>query len=274
MYAEGLAPSGVMALRMLTATPLFLVLVMMHRKKLSNIRRKDWGLMGLLAFIGYYLCSLVNMIGLQYVSVGLERIILFSYPSLVIAGSILFQGARPSLGIYIACASTWTGLSLIIHDEISFAGNVNEILFGSALVLLRAVIYAGYIILAKPVIQRVGVQLYTGLTMSICAAIIFGHFLLENGNFANLFATGKIISYGSAIGIFGTVIPLLLLSYALSKISSSSYAVISSVGPVLTIVLSLLFIGQLPDIAQMAGLTLAVSSGLFATLQMQKKPTT
>ena len=275
MYAEGLGPSGVMALRMLTATPIFLVMVALHWKKLENIRLKDWGLMALLAFIGYYLCSLVNMIGLQYVSVGLERIILFSYPSIVIAASILFQGARPSLATYIACGLTWAGLGLIIHDEISFAGNVNEILFGSAMVLLSAIIYAGYIIIAKPVIQRVGVQLYTGLTMTLCAVFIAIHFLLENGNVEGLFASGKIISYGTAIGVLGTVVPLLLLSYALSQISSASYAVMSSIGPVLTIALSLFFIGQLPDIAQLAGLLLAIIGGLFASLQKtQKKATT
>ncbi|MFC5050596.1 DMT family transporter [Rubritalea spongiae] len=274
MYAEGLVPSSVMALRMLTATPVFVVMVALHWKKLTTIRRRDWGLMGLLAFIGYYLCSLVNMIGLQYISVGLERVILFSYPSIVIAGSILFQGSRPKAGTYIACILTWVGLSLLIHKEISFAGDTNQILYGSAMVLLSAIIYASYIMIAKPVIQRVGVQLYTGLTMCICAGIILGHFSIENGDFSSLFASQEIISYGAAIGIAGTVIPLLLLSYALSKISSSSYAVISSIGPILTIVLSILFIGQLPDKAQCIGLTLSIVGGIFASLQKQNNAST
>ncbi|MGJ8674011.1 DMT family transporter [Rubritalea sp.] len=272
MYAEGLAPSGVMALRMLAATPVFLVMVALHWKKLATIRRKDWGLMGLLAFIGYYLCSLVNMIGLQYVSVGLERVILFSYPTIVIAGSILFQGARPSIRTYIASGLTWGGLSLIIHNEISFAGNANDVLYGSAMVLLSAVIYASYIMIAKPVIQRVGVQLYTGLTMTFCAGIIISHFSIENGDFSSLFASQEIISYGVAIGIVGTVIPLLLLSYALSKTSSSSYAVMSSIGPVLTIGLSLVYVGKLPDIMQFCGLALAVAGGIFASFQKNKTP--
>ena len=118
MFAEGLAPSSVMALRMLTATPVFMIMVALRWKRLSSISRKDWGLMTLLSFIGYFLCSLCNMTGLQHVSVGLERVILFSYPSIVLAGSILFQGARPSAKMYAACGLSWIGLTLIIRDEI------------------------------------------------------------------------------------------------------------------------------------------------------------
>ena len=267
MFAEGLAPSGVMALRMLTATPVFVIMVGLRWKNLSKISGKDWGLMALLSFIGYFLCSLVNMTGLQYVSVGLERVILFSYPSIVLVGSIVFQGARPSGKMYAACALSWGGLCLIIREEISFAGDANLILLGSGLILLSAVLYAGYILVAKPVIQRIGVQLYTGITMVFCAITILSYFCINDGNFSNLFGSNIVISYGAIIGIFGTVIPLLMLSYALSKISTSSYAVISSVGPVATILLATIYMGKVPEGLQLLGLLLSVLGGLLATQQ-------
>lgn len=271
MFAEGLAPSGVMALRMLTATPVFVIMVALRWKRLSSISRKDWGLMALLSFVGYFLCSFVNMTGLQYVSVGLERVILFSYPSIVLAGTILFHGARPSPKMYAACGLSWIGLTLIIRDEISFAGNTGLVLYGSAMILLSAIIYAGYILVAKPVIKRVGVQLYTGITMLICMAIILVFFSLDNGDFYSLLESTKVIGYGTIIGVFGTAIPILLLSYALTKTSASSYAVVSSIGPVATIILATIYMGKIPEGIQMLGIALSVSGGFLASRQSAPK---
>ncbi|PQJ29104.1 hypothetical protein BSZ32_11780 [Rubritalea profundi] len=267
MFAEGLTPSGVMALRMLTATPVFMIMLALRWKNISKISRKDWGLMALLSFAGYFLCSLLNMTGLQYVSVGLERVILFSYPSIVLAGSILFQGARPSGKMYAACGLSWVGLTLIIREEISFAGDASLILLGSSLVLLSAIIYAGYILVAKPVIQRIGVPLYTGITMVFCAITILSYFSVNDGNFRSLFSSNIVIGYGAAIGIFGTVIPLLMLSYALSRINTSSYAIISSIGPVATILIATIYVGKMPEGLQLLGVLLSVAGGLLATKQ-------
>jgi len=125
----------------------------------------------------------------------------------------------------------------------------------------------GYILVAKSVIQRVGVQLYTGITMVFCAITILSYFSINDGNFSSLFSSNIVIGYGVAIGIFGTVIPLLMLSYALSKISTSSYAVISSIGPVVTILIATIYMGKIPEGLQLLGISLSVIGGLLATKQ-------
>ena len=267
MYAEGISPGGVLTLRMISALPFFVLMVALLGREVLTVRLKDWGLMALLSFVGYFLCSLVNFTGLQHISVGLERVILFSYPTLVLAGSVLFQGAKHSPKMYAACALSWVGLYLLIRQEISFAGDYNLVILGSVMVLASAIIYAAYIIIAKPVIQRVGVQRYTGISMSFSCFFVLGYFTSTGGEFSSLFVSPKVIAYGVIIGVFGTVIPTFLLSYGLSKISSSSYAVVSSIGPVITIVLAAVFVGNQLAGLQLIGMGFSITGGVLASIQ-------
>ena len=142
------------------------------------------------------------------------------------------------------------------------------------MVLLSAVIYAGYILVAKPVIKRVGVQLYTGVTMLMCMVIILTYFGFDNGNFYSLLESNKVIGYGAIIGVFGTAIPILLLSYALTKTSASSYAVVSSIGPVATIVLATIYMGEMPNSVQLLGIILSIGGGFLASRQSSQKKLT
>ncbi|MFC4991570.1 DMT family transporter [Rubritalea tangerina] len=281
LFEEGLSPNAVMALRMLSALPFFLIMVALRWHQLSQITRRDWAQMGVLAFVGFFLCSLINFTGLQYVSVGLERIILFSYPSIVLAGSFLFQGKRPTLPMLSACFLSWIGLTIMVRDEIHLTGNSTWILYGTLLILLSAGIYAGYILLAKPIIQRVGTQLYTGISMSLSACFVLLYFSLTGGEYNQLVKSQQVLSYGLVIGILGTVAPTFLLSYGLSKISADAYAVISSIGPVATIALATGLAGQMPTLAQCLGIGLSIVGAILAAkpkspiaLSPLKRPTT
>ena len=66
-----------MALRMLSALPFFLLLAWFNRANNKNIVAKDWGILVVAGLIGYYLSSWLDFAGLMYISASLERIILF-----------------------------------------------------------------------------------------------------------------------------------------------------------------------------------------------------
>jgi len=265
MYAEGLNPSGVLALRMSVALPFYLTLAFCMRRSLSDIPLKDWFAMAGLALIGYFFCSLVNANGLQFISVGLERVILFSYPCLVLLGSSVFQKRRPSRTLIIACALSWVGLFLVIYEEIQISSNTSSVLTGAALVLLSAIIYAGYILIAKPLILRVGSERYTSLVMCFSCILVLVYFGITDGNVAALTSSKKAIICGVIIGIFGTVVPTYILSFGLAKTQASSYAILSSAGPVGTIILSLVLAGHFPSWVQCAGVALSIIGCLLAS---------
>ena len=77
---------ALMALRMLFSLPIFLLAAAWHNRKTQPrpLRRKEWLAVILLGLDGYYLASCLDCYGLQYVSAGLERIILFLYPTFVV----------------------------------------------------------------------------------------------------------------------------------------------------------------------------------------------
>lgn len=264
LYAEGLNPSGALALRMSLALPFYLIPMLLMGRDIFAIPIKDWVRMAALAFWGYFFCSFVNFTGLQYISVGLERVILFSYPSLVLIGASLFQGRKPSVMLFIASALSWFGLYLVICEEIQMNSDMNLVLLGSGLVLLSAVIYAGYLLLAKPVIERIGARQYTCISMCFSCAFVFINFILTEGDIRQIIVSDEALFYGVLIGIFGTVAPTYILSYGLSKVSSSSYAVMSSVGPVATIALSLFMLSHLPSTIQILGMVISISGSVMA----------
>lgn len=266
MYDEGLNPTGVLALRMTVAFPFYLIPMVLLGRQLLMIRVKDWFAIMALSLIGYFLCSLINFIGLQYISVGLERVILFSYPSLVLIGSTIFHKRPPSLALVSACMMSWFGLYLVIREEIQIGDDPLWVIIGSGLVLLSAIIYAAYILIAKPVIMRVGASKYTSIVMCFSCVFILINFGLSDGNVAGLFVSQEALIYGIIIGILGTVVPTYILSYGLSKIPSTSYAVISSVGPVATIVLSLVMLGHLPSLIQSLGIIISIAGSLLASM--------
>ena len=264
LYAEGLGPSGALALRMSIALPFYLIPVLLMGKKVLSIRPRDWSAMAALAFVGYFLSSLINFTGLQFISIGLERVILFSYPTLVLLGASLFQNRRPSGSLFLASGLSWFGLFLVIKEEIQLSNDTSWVLLGCGMVLLSATIYAGYILLAKPVIERIGASRYTSISMCFSCLYILLHFAITDGNVAALVDSQKVLIYGVVIGIFGTVAPTYILSYGLSKIPSTSYAVISSVGPVATIGLSLVMLQQTPGILQLIGIIISLTGSLMA----------
>ena len=59
-------------------------------------RARDWAGVAGLGFIGYYMASFLDFLGLQWVGAGLGRLILFLYPTLVLLLSLVFLKRRPS----------------------------------------------------------------------------------------------------------------------------------------------------------------------------------
>jgi drug/metabolite transporter (DMT)-like permease len=64
------------------------------------LSRRDWLAVALLGVLGYYGASILDFLGLKYISAGLERLILFTYPTLTLLFGVVLHGraipdARP-----------------------------------------------------------------------------------------------------------------------------------------------------------------------------------
>ncbi len=94
LYLHGVDALDVIGFRMLLALPFFvcIALVQMSRARrglLARLDRRDGLRIAVLGFIGYYLSSFLDFMGLQYISAGLERLILFLSPTFVLLFSRL-----------------------------------------------------------------------------------------------------------------------------------------------------------------------------------------
>ena len=71
--------------------------------------------------------------------------------------------------------------------------------------------------------------------------------------------------YGAAIAFFATVIPSFLISKAISLIGSSKVAVVSSLGPVSTVVGAWLFLDESVSLTLLFGGCLVIGGVLYLT---------
>ena len=87
--ASTISPTTLLFLRMTLALPFFLALAWWFRGG-EKLARRDWLALAGLGLVGYYLASLLDFLGLQYVPAGIGRLIMFLYPTLVIILSAVF----------------------------------------------------------------------------------------------------------------------------------------------------------------------------------------
>ncbi|MBC8051751.1 MAG: EamA family transporter [Sphingobacteriaceae bacterium] len=263
---------SLLTLRMIFSLPFYLLAAFVISNKEGNIKltRRQWLYLVLLGLFGYYLSSLFDFIGLQYISAGLERLILFLYPTFVVLINVLFYKQKINRNQKIALALTYTGIALAYYGELRFDTSNPNFFWGSFLIFLCAITYSVYIVGSGRMIPKVGATKFTAYAMLSATAGIFLHFLLR-GKFEVLLESNGLWLYGLSLAIVATVIPTFMLSAALKKIGSNNVAIISSIGPVSTIVQAHYFLGEKIFAEQIAGTVLVVIGVLLLSVKREKE---
>jgi drug/metabolite transporter (DMT)-like permease len=248
-----------LALRMLYATPFFALMTLFATKHRSAaaISRGDWLRVLWLGFIGYYLASLVDFMGLQYVSAALERLMLYLYPTIVVVLSALFFGQRITGRILLALGLSYAGILLVFARDLSFAGDPRGLWTGGALVFSSSFFYALYLVGAGPVIARLGSARFIALAMLASAAFVFVQFLATRPPLA-LAAPLRIQLLSLTMAIFSTVLPTYLIAEAIQRIGASRTSLVGSLGPVFTIWLGWVILDEPVHWIQLAGAALVL----------------
>ncbi|MEP7143088.1 MAG: DMT family transporter [Ferruginibacter sp.] len=254
-----------LTLRMVFSLPFFLGAAILAGNKKDNVTltARHWLIIIGLGTIGYYLSSLFDFIGLQYVSAGLERLILFLYPSFVVLiNGIVFR--QKISGIQkTALILTYLGIGIAYFGELKIDFSNPDFLLGSALIFICAITYSIYIVGSGKIIPLVGAVKFTSYTMLAATAGIFLHFLLA-GNYRDMPAGVSFWGYGFLLAILATVIPGFLISYGMKRIGSNNLAIVSSVGPVSTIIQAHFILGERILFEQVIG-TILVIAGVLLT---------
>jgi drug/metabolite transporter (DMT)-like permease len=229
------APVTLLFLRMAIALPFFATSAWWLRAREPRLTPLDWTGIAGLGFIGYYMASFLDFLGLQWVGAGLGRLILFLYPTLVLLLSLVFLNRRPSGRQLAALALSYAGIALVVSNR--FGGHADGELFllGVSLVFGSSLCYAIYLVAGSQMVQRVGSMRFTAYSMIVATLpAVAQFFLLEPLSALDL--PSEVWWYAILMAVFSTVLPVFLVAEALKRIGANHFALIGAVGPVTTAV--------------------------------------
>lgn len=242
IYQYDVDATTLMTLRLTFSAPFFIAAALLARRKSQQtMTKKDWTQFSIFAFLGYYGASFLNFLGLQYVSAGLERLILFCYPTLVVLLSTLFLNAKISRTQVYALLLTYAGIAVVVVPHLST--EPAHFWLGAALIFGSALSFAIYLVRVGKYIQRFGSVYFISHVMILATAMTVIHFLLAR-DFSVLQLPLKVYLLFFGLAIFSTVIPVFLITKGIEKLGASNVSIIASVGPVATIVLANVFLDE------------------------------
>lgn len=265
-YAHDVDAITVLALRMGMAMPFFLVIAWHTSKAAKPLTQKQWIQLAGLGFVGYYLSSVVNFHGLYYISVGLERIVLFSYPSLVVIGGALFFKRPVTAKTLGFVALAYSGIVIAFFGEATIKGSAFETALGMGLIFISALTYALFVSVSGVIIKEIGALRFVSIVVGFSCLYIIAHYCFTH-NLADLVVhADPVYFYSGILAIFGTVIPSFLMGLGLQRAGAPQFAVIGTIGPIGTLVLAHWILDESMGVAQVIGFFLSLLGGLLMSL--------
>lgn len=240
-YRHGVDAVTVIMYRMLFALPFFVAIAWWAGRGKPALTRRDLMVVAGLGFSGYYLASFLDFLGLQYVSASLERLILYLNPTLVLFMGVLLHGQRVSGRKLAALAVSYCGVLLVFGHELSFTGPQTAL--GAALVFGSAVSYAVYLVASGAEVKRLGALRLTGWASSIACGLCILQFLVLKPLSAA--AVPEPVLWLSLLNATAcTVAPVLMVMLAIERIGATLTAQTGMIGPLSTITLGVLLLGE------------------------------
>ncbi len=252
-YNYNISSEHLLLFRMLFSLPFYLGIVFFNTSSNpQQVGAKDYLWVLFFGFVGYYLASYFDFLGLQYIKAGLERIILFLYPTLVIIISRVFFKKYISSKQLLAILLTYIGVFITFWGELKFEGSSNELILGVSLVFLSALTYAIYLVGSGWLIPKFGVIRFTSLAMIVSSlCIIIQYLIVDRGNIIDYPLELYLICI--AMAIFSTIIPSYLVSAAIERLGASNFSIIASLGPFSTIILAYFILSERLSLLQIVG---------------------
>ncbi|WP_341226483.1 DMT family transporter [uncultured Arcticibacterium sp.] len=251
-----------LTLRFGYALPIFILIAFWRYKQgsLKTVNKRDWGYIAILAMLGYYWASWFDFKGLQYISAGLERIILFIYPTLVVIFSRLFLKTHISKSALIALGVTYVGVMIIAAEPRIFESE--NFLKGGAFILVSAVTYSLYLVFGGELIKKYGSINFNSISMILSSLYVLIHFNLFSDVALSKIETG-VHFYGILLAIVSTVIPTFMVMEGIKLLGANKASIVASVGPVSTILLAYIFLGEVLSLQEIIGSALVLAGVLM-----------
>jgi drug/metabolite transporter (DMT)-like permease len=221
--------------------PFFALIAWWAGRGKAALERRDLAVIAGLGFSGYYLASFLDFAGLQYISASLERLILYLNPTLVLLLGALLYGQRVSPRRVAALAVSYAGVLLVFGHEVTLAGAQTAL--GAALVFASAVSYAVYLVYSGAEVSKLGALRLTGLASSVACLLCLLQFALLRPLSAAAVAP-EVLWLSLLNATVCTVAPVIMVMMAIERIGATLTAQTGMIGPLSTITMGVLILGE------------------------------
>ncbi len=233
-YRYGVDALTIIGFRMMLSLPFFAVIGMLQARqarlgRLPRLTVKESLQIIFLGFIGYYLSSYLDFLGLQYITAGLERLILFLSPTFVLLITAVYLKRPIAARQWFALGMAYLGVVLVFLQDLSLSGS--NVMLGSAFVLASALAYSVYIISSGELIKRVGATRLVAYAMSVSAVISLMHFFSVY-SWQGLRQPLPVYQLSLLHAVFNTVMPTFMIMWAIARIGAPLTSQLGLLGPV------------------------------------------
>lgn len=265
-YAWPVSAVTLLAIRMLLSLPVFAVVGWRASRGAAPLSRRDWLALAALGSLGYYGASILDFIGLQYISAGLERLILFTYPTLTILIGVFAYGRRLHGRETAAIVLSYLGIAAAFAHDLGISSDTQAVWIGAAFVFASSLSYAIYLSGSGGMIARLGAARFTALAMLFSTSGTLLHFAISEP-LQSLNQPWPVLGYGAAMALFSTVLPVFMQSVAIRRIGPARSVLIGTLGPILTIFFGWWWLGEAISLAQLLGAALVLAGVLLVSLR-------
>lgn len=268
-YRYGVDALTVLGFRMLLSLPFFafIALLQLHNARRGNIvrlTRVEGFQVVFLGFIGYYLASYLDFLGLQYISASLERLILFLAPTFVLLLSALLLKKPISGRQWIALVLSYIGVVFVFVQDLSFGGG--NVPLGSAFVLGSALSYALYLIGSGELLKRIGATRLVAYAMTVSCVVSIAHFFAVY-SWAGLQQHAAVIHLSLLHAVLHTVLPTFMIMWSVARIGAPMASQLGLLGPVSLLFLAAWLLDEPITVLQLVGTGITLTGALVLTLR-------
>lgn len=270
-YGYGVDAVTLLMLRMLFSLPFFLAVAVWSGARRGGVPMTGRTLAATMALgiTSYYVASFLDFLGLQYVSAGIGRLLLFLYPTIVVVLSALFL-SKPIRGREVASlVISYIGVALVLSSEWRHGGS--DIALGAALVFGGAFCYAVYLVAGSRLVERVGSMRFTAYGMTAASVCCIAQFVALRP-FSALDLPWQVYALSVLMAVACTVLPVFMTAEALRRVGANTVALLGALGPVSAAALGALILGEAVTPAQVAGAVLVMVGVLLISLRRRAAP--
>jgi drug/metabolite transporter (DMT)-like permease len=257
-YRYGVTATPLLMLRMLFAAPFYIGVIIWLRTQ-SQVQLTTIDILKIigLGLLGYYVSSVFDFMGLETISAGLERLILYVYPTLVLLIIAVIKRRKISKTDILALVIAYAGMLLVFCHDVALNNSWQLTLQGGALVFFASISFAFFVVFAGDIIPRVGSLRFTAYAMLSAGVGVILHNIIAEG-IHTIYQSSPVYYLALALAIFCTVIPSFLMNEGIRIVGSGRAALLGNFGPVITLFLGALVLNEAIGVIQLAGAMLVI----------------